>query len=136
MTRPGIELRSPRSLANTLPTGPMNKETKLKPSINWRFTWCNGYRRRKWTRRHEFKSWTRLIVFHISTNTLGIKFHLKFDLVSYPARAEGLGKYDKLVLVHISIQQNSISFYTHPKLKTLPLEKKKFCVSVKKIQIY
>ena len=27
--------------------------------------WCNGYRRRKWTRRHEFKSWTRLIAFHI-----------------------------------------------------------------------
>ena len=32
--------------------------------------WCNGYRRRKWTRRPEFKSWTRLITFH-STNTLG-----------------------------------------------------------------
>ena len=27
--------------------------------------WCNGYSRRKWTRRHEFKSWTRLIAFHI-----------------------------------------------------------------------
>ena len=25
--------------------------------------WCNGYRRRKWTRRHEFKPWTRLIAF-------------------------------------------------------------------------
>ena len=31
--------------------------------------WCNGYRRRKWTRRHEFKSWTRLISH--STNTPG-----------------------------------------------------------------
>ena len=31
----------------------------------WRCSWCNGYRRRKWTRRHEFKSWTRLIAFHI-----------------------------------------------------------------------
>ena len=30
-----------------------------------RCTWCNGYRRRKWTRRNEFKSWTRLIAFHI-----------------------------------------------------------------------
>ena len=29
----------------------------------WRCPWCNGYRRRKWTRRHEFKSWTRLIAF-------------------------------------------------------------------------
>ena len=28
--------------------------------------WCNGHRRRKWTRRHEFKSWTRLIAFHIA----------------------------------------------------------------------
>ena len=33
--------------------------------------WCNGYRRRKWTRRHEFKSWTRLIAFHIALMPLG-----------------------------------------------------------------
>ena len=26
-----------------------------------RCLWCNGYRRRNWTRRYEFKSWTRLI---------------------------------------------------------------------------
>ena len=26
----------------------------------------NGYSRRKWTRRYEFKSWTRLIAFHIA----------------------------------------------------------------------
>ena len=31
----------------------------------------NGYRRRKWTRRHEFKSWTRLIAFHIALILLG-----------------------------------------------------------------
>ena len=33
--------------------------------------WCNGYRRRKWTRRHEFKFWTRLIAFHIALIPLG-----------------------------------------------------------------
>ena len=33
--------------------------------------WCNGYRRRKWTRRHEFKSWTKLIAFHIVLIPLG-----------------------------------------------------------------
>ena len=33
--------------------------------------WCNGYRRRKWIRRHEFKSWTRLIAFHIALIHLG-----------------------------------------------------------------
>ena len=32
----------------------------------WGCPWCNGYRHRKWTRRHEFKSWTRLIAFHIA----------------------------------------------------------------------
>ena len=32
----------------------------------WRCWWCNGYRRRKWTRRHEFKSWTRLFAFHLA----------------------------------------------------------------------
>ena len=30
---------------------------------------CNGYRRRNWTRRYEFKSWTDCISH--STNTLG-----------------------------------------------------------------
>ena len=33
--------------------------------------WCNGYRHRKWTRWHEFKSWTRLIAFHIAIIPLG-----------------------------------------------------------------
>ena len=28
-------------------------------------------RRRKWTRRHEFKSWTRLIAFHIALIPFG-----------------------------------------------------------------
>ena len=37
----------------------------------WRCPWCNGYRRRKWTRQHEFKSWTRLIAFHIALIPLG-----------------------------------------------------------------
>ena len=39
------------------------------PSL--RCPWCNGYRCRKWTRRHEFKSWTRLIAFHIALIPLG-----------------------------------------------------------------
>ena len=34
-------------------------------------SWCNCYRRRKWTRRHEFKSWTKLIAFHIALIPLG-----------------------------------------------------------------
>ena len=38
---------------------------------NSRCPWCNGYRRRKWTRRHQFKSWTRLIAFHIALIPLG-----------------------------------------------------------------
>ena len=31
-----------------------------------RCLWCNGYRRRKWTRRHKFKFWTRPITFPIA----------------------------------------------------------------------
>ena len=31
-----------------------------------RCPWCNGYHRRKWTWWYEFKSWTRLIAFHIA----------------------------------------------------------------------
>ena len=37
----------------------------------WRCLWYNGYRRRKWTRWHEFKSWTRMIAFHIALIPLG-----------------------------------------------------------------
>ena len=33
--------------------------------------WCNGYRHRKWTQWHEFKSWTRLIIFYIALIPLG-----------------------------------------------------------------
>ena len=36
-----------------------------------RCPWCNGYCRRKWTWRHEFKSRTRLIAFHIALIPLG-----------------------------------------------------------------
>ena len=36
-----------------------------------RCPWCNGYRRKKWTRWCEFKSWTRLIAFHIAFIPLG-----------------------------------------------------------------
>ncbi len=86
----------------------------------WRCPWCNGNRRWISTRRHEFKSWTRLIAFHIALVPLKltrkkertnqgicglphqkrkekknsvfkpIKLHLKIDLVSYPVRADGL----------------------------------------------
>ena len=37
----------------------------------WRCPWCNGYSRRKWTQRLEFKSWTRMIAFHIALIPLG-----------------------------------------------------------------
>ena len=36
-----------------------------------RSPWCNGYHPRKWTWRHEFKSWPRLIAFHIAQIPLG-----------------------------------------------------------------
>ena len=38
---------------------------------SWRWPWCNSYRHRKWTRRHVFKSWMRLILFHIALIPLG-----------------------------------------------------------------
>ena len=46
----------------------------------WRCPWCNGYRRRKWTRRHEFKSWTRLIAFPIALIPLGKVWIQSFTL--------------------------------------------------------
>ena len=37
----------------------------------WRCSCCNGYRHRKWTWRHVFKSCTRLIAFNIALVPLG-----------------------------------------------------------------
>ena len=45
-----------------------------------RCSWCNGYRRRKFTRRHEFKSWTRLIAFHIALIPLAKVWSQLFSL--------------------------------------------------------
>ena len=59
-----------------LATGEITTEDELI-MLRWiegmpgRCQWCNGYRRRKWTRRHEFKSWTRLIALHIALMPLG-----------------------------------------------------------------
>ena len=48
-----------------------NIVSTYKEMYCWRCPWCNGYRRWKWIRRHEFKSWTRLITFHIALIPLG-----------------------------------------------------------------
>ena len=45
--------------------------TSIPLYSNRRCLWCNGYRRRKWTRWHEYKPWTRPIEFHIALIPLG-----------------------------------------------------------------
>ena len=52
------------------PTG-IDMPSNTNQLILWRCPWCSRYRRRKWTRRHEFKSWTTLIAFHIALIPLG-----------------------------------------------------------------
>ena len=39
--------------------GTVGNWRKNQYHLVWRCPWSNGYRRRKWTWRHEFKSWTR-----------------------------------------------------------------------------
>ena len=54
-----------------------------------RCPWCNGYRRRKWTQWHEFKSWTKLISFHIALIPLGkVWIQLFFLQLSVNSRAD------------------------------------------------
>ena len=48
-----------------------SKFLSLAQKDEYNRTWCNGYRRKNWTRRHEFKSWTWLIAFHIALIPLG-----------------------------------------------------------------
>ena len=45
--------------------------TEERNKVRFRCPWCTGYRRWKWTRRHEFNSWTRLIAFDIALIPLG-----------------------------------------------------------------
>ena len=45
-----------------------------------RRSWCDDYRRRKFTRLLEFKTWTRLFAFHIALITLGKVWILLFFL--------------------------------------------------------
>ena len=44
----------------------VGRPAKTSISSVWRCSLCNGYHRRKWTRRHEFKSWMKLIAYHIT----------------------------------------------------------------------
>ena len=55
----------------SVPAARHDDDDKLLNYLIWRCLWCNGYRRGKWTRRHEFKSWTRWITFHIALISLG-----------------------------------------------------------------
>ena len=55
-----------------------------------RCPWCNGYRRRKWTRRQVFKSWTRLIAFHIALIPLGKVWIQLFSLQLWVGRTRFL----------------------------------------------
>ena len=50
------------------------------PHNSRRCPWCCRYRRRKWTLRHEFKSWTRLIAFPIALIPLGKVWIQSFSL--------------------------------------------------------
>ena len=59
------------NLGTKLKTPILKPPERFHHSLLWRCPWCNSYRRRKWTRRHEFKSWTRLIAFHIALMPLG-----------------------------------------------------------------
>ena len=71
--------------------------------------------------RHEFKSWTRLIAFHIALIPLGkvwiqlfslpVKLRLKIDLASYPARTEGLVNINTKVLYTSSATSVWIVFF-------------------------
>ena len=58
----------------------VHAQKSRRERLLWRCPWCNGYRRRKWTRWHEFKSWTRLIAFHIALIPLGKEWIQIFSL--------------------------------------------------------
>ena len=55
--------------STSLSTEIFQKNTVIYIYIYRRCSWCSRYRRRKWTRRHEFN--TRLIAFHIALIPLG-----------------------------------------------------------------
>ena len=67
-----IQLKTDLSaLTLSLPLGIFIERNTWCNGYLWRCPWCNGNRRRNWTQRHEFKSWTRMIAFHIALIPLG-----------------------------------------------------------------
>ena len=64
-------------------------ETEMVHYFEMRYSWCNSYRHRKWTRPQEFKSWTRLIAFHITLIPLGKVWIQLFSLQLWVNSREG-----------------------------------------------
>ena len=50
----------PPSMLTTQLTGCVKRGVSKSISNTRMCPWCNGYRRRKWARRHEFKPWTSI----------------------------------------------------------------------------
>ena len=59
------------NIINTQATCSNESPPPSEEVLNGLCPWCSRYRRRKGTRRHEFKSWMRLIAFHIALIPLG-----------------------------------------------------------------
>ena len=72
----GVKLTVPSSLLKRLifssqPSNMIMRYNNVLLNNPLELLGCNGYRCRKWTRQHEFKSWTRLIAVHIALIPLG-----------------------------------------------------------------
>ena len=62
---------TPITIILPIPEGTFHSLNYFGHVIYTPLAWCNGCPRRIWTRRHEFKSRTRLIAFHIALIPLG-----------------------------------------------------------------
>ena len=78
------------------------------------YMWCNGYCRRKWIRRHEFKSWTRLIAFHIALIPLG---KVRIQLFSLQQWVNSRNRLGSSALVRQLVQEKENSEFKPVKLR-------------------
>ena len=85
------------------------------------YIWCDGYHCRKWTRRLKFKSWMRLIAFHIPLIPLG---KVWIQLFSLQLWVKELGRLGSSALVRQLVEEKK-----NPEFKPLKLHLKNWpCV--------
>ena len=89
--------------------------------IRWRRSWCNAYRRRKWSWRLEFNTYTRLFAFPMALISLGKLWVTLFFLELWVNSGLDIGITNGFIIIIIIIIMSCRQYgYPWPSLATSP----------------